>query len=564
MFIIVTIHYLTFILERTIMKRITKILKRKFTMATTFILVFSSFSIQLSAKINQDENIDTDSFNDYIFTDSYVPIENEEEFVNYWREKEAKDNTNINSQNSIMATSGLPSNVNLSTSVYFPNIGNQGQIGSCTAFSAVYYQYSYEANKLNNISSKVQANCYSPKWAYYACNSSGTNKGVSYDNVTHFLEDHGALRWNDNPYLTTFEPSMPLPTDVNKMRDAMTTRLYSCTQIIINGTGTTITSPSSSVLTTAKNLLANGKVLITDSYFNFNYADVNGDRFIYRCNVSESGHMFVVVGYDDNVSYDVNNNGVIEPAEKGAFIIANSWGTGYGNNGLAYVMYDALNKESAISGDWEDQINAEGKVRNVAFRYSRSTSNHLYAMTVKNYELDFIAQIDFANTKRNALNIDLFKKNIGATESNTYVTGCNSIGSNLISNFTLLFDYGTIEDDIAVDISGNTWGVRLKNYDSSYINIENISLIDNLGATIKNLNVSSIINNNLEKTCSLNLILGDLNYSESLNSLDLTRLQNYIAGTITFSSVQEFLADVNGDGTINSKDITRLMKLLAE
>ena len=47
--------------------------------------------------------------------------------------------------------SGYPSKVDLSTSKYFPAIGSQGGVGSCTAFSTVYYQFTYEANKLNDI-----------------------------------------------------------------------------------------------------------------------------------------------------------------------------------------------------------------------------------------------------------------------------------------------------------------------------------------------------------------------------------------------------------------------------
>ncbi len=51
----------------------------------------------------------------------------------------------IGSNNSISSRSALPSKVDLSCdNPYFPEIGNQGSIGSCAAFATTYYQYSYE------------------------------------------------------------------------------------------------------------------------------------------------------------------------------------------------------------------------------------------------------------------------------------------------------------------------------------------------------------------------------------------------------------------------------------
>lgn len=48
-------------------------------------------------------------------------------------------------------TGVLPSSVDLSNSVYFPNIRSQGGLGSCAPCSIVYYQFSYEVNRLNSM-----------------------------------------------------------------------------------------------------------------------------------------------------------------------------------------------------------------------------------------------------------------------------------------------------------------------------------------------------------------------------------------------------------------------------
>ena len=56
--------------------------------------------------------------------------------------------------------------------------------------------------------------------------------------------------------------------------------------------------------------------------------------------VKSSGHMVSVVGWDDTIpAEELGVNGVY-PHQDGAFIIKNSWGTGYGQDGYYYVPYE--------------------------------------------------------------------------------------------------------------------------------------------------------------------------------------------------------------------------------
>jgi PKD repeat protein len=56
------------------------------------------------------------------------------------------------------------------------------------------------------------------------------------------------------------------------------------------------------------------------------------------------------VGYNDNIWVDINKNGVVDPGEKGAFKIANSWGSSWGESGFMWMAYDALKSPSAVTG----------------------------------------------------------------------------------------------------------------------------------------------------------------------------------------------------------------------
>lgn len=45
----------------------------------------------------------------------------------------------------------LPDSVDNSTSPYFPAIGNQGSMGSCSSWAHVYYSFTYAVNKSRGI-----------------------------------------------------------------------------------------------------------------------------------------------------------------------------------------------------------------------------------------------------------------------------------------------------------------------------------------------------------------------------------------------------------------------------
>ena len=78
-------------------------------------------------------------------------------------------------------------------------------------------------------------------------------------------------------------------------------------------------------------------------------AGVTGMKYVTDWNETYN-HAMTIVGYDDRIEFDLDGNGIIGEAknadgdnEVGAWIICNSWGDGYANNGFIYCPYERSN-----------------------------------------------------------------------------------------------------------------------------------------------------------------------------------------------------------------------------
>lgn len=92
----------------------------------------------------------------------------------------------------------LPERVNLSVDKYFPPIRNQIG-GACVAWATTYYQFTYQAARLNNWDAKHDdSKVFSPKyiWNFY---NNGTNTGVAAEKCYTALKEVGSLRWSEYP-----------------------------------------------------------------------------------------------------------------------------------------------------------------------------------------------------------------------------------------------------------------------------------------------------------------------------------------------------------------------------
>ncbi|MDP4120205.1 MAG: dockerin type I domain-containing protein [Bacillota bacterium] len=480
-----------------------------------------------------------------------------------------------------VCATNLPTSVDLSQDKYFPPIGSQGEIGSCASWASTYYQFTYQVARLNNWDAKNDATKrFSPRWTYNFCNYNSDQ--TKHDNCGSFFRDNytilkyqGAARFTEFPpteypnNIDTENKTWCLDTSV--MRNALKTRIsdfkeYNFADSSVN---TPITSYDDTDLNQIKTFLATGNVLtFCTDFYTWDYKTLSNNEIgcikVYDDNSQWDGHALTIVGYDDTISYDLNGDGIIEPYEKGAFKIANSWGSEYyKNNGFVWLMYDALNKVSNTSV--QQVANREAAFDNYSYNY----------IQVQNYTPQLIGDITLSQTSRNEINLSSGMSDVASTlPTTTFGTALcpnelwiksDPIGFNGIDN--------TRQDaTFLMDFSMYNSGSQRSNYyatvadttaNSNNTIVKNIRLEDKNNSTILNLPYTTSIDGS---TCNFKYRLGkygDVDNNGLIDTNDITRIQQYMASQVTLSSDDLKAADVNGDGVVSLKDASKIQQYLS-
>jgi hypothetical protein len=234
------------------------------------------------------------------------------------------------------------------------------------------------------------------------------------------------------------------------------------------------------LINAAKAQLANGHLFVIGTYVNSwvqrvivnDPSTTEDDAFVgqkvasYASNTNDGGHGMTMVGYNDNLWTDLNGNGKVDSGEKGAFKIANSWGTYDWNKGFRWVSYDALrvNSNVAATSSWPTTNRSSLGI---------IWPGNMYTLTVTPYTPAMKAEVTLNHAKRGQLAISL---GIGETTSTVpsatwnskavYYTGGNYgfNGTSSAVDGTFYFDFTDLARSVAgtkrwfVGVSDNTAG----------------------------------------------------------------------------------------------------------
>jgi len=164
-----------------------------------------------------------------------------------------------------------------------------------------------------------------------------------------------------------------------------------------------------------------------------------------------------VVGYNDNIWCDVNKNGLVDPGEKGALRICNSWGpdwlpgnAGPADGGFTWLAYDALRTTSAVAGAFTPN-RAPGSLG--ASRTAWWNNQAYWLRAQSSYTPKVLAQFTLNHRSRTDLRLTLGLSSITAgTPAQTWTAGALNHqgggyafdGSTTAINGTFVFDFSDL------------------------------------------------------------------------------------------------------------------------
>ncbi len=249
-----------------------------------------------------------------------------------------------------------PDFVNNAATKYFPPIFYQVG-GSCGSASRIGYMFTYEINRYRDLNAALPENQYPTHFTWLLTNSSsnketmaiynGVPNAVTYGGSTYSSlfgiqdcadADYGWMQGYDkwfNAMNNRLErnANFPISVESEEGREAVKNWLWNH-----NGNPD---YPGGGVCGIG---LASGQMVIDyvpQSANNKLNANMVTERYVAKWGPTVD-HAMTIVGYDDNIEFDLDDNGVVGEKDKdevGAWIVVNSWGAYWMGNGIVYCPY---------------------------------------------------------------------------------------------------------------------------------------------------------------------------------------------------------------------------------
>lgn len=556
----------------------------------------------------------------------------------YIKENENITANKIKANNNLITATVLPSKYNLADENLVTKVKNQNPYGTCWAFSAIS---SLESSlvKSGNADSSVDISEKHLIWfnyngadksedkSLYAGNDTYSSAGYSpfllggsmYMASSTLMRRYGAADESKAPYEfssgTELDSSLRYASDIYLKNTTFLPETVSFTtddygnvtyqELLDNNT------VAASIKEIKENIYTKGAVAASyycsdsmtgntsnDKYWNNTYksyyfnAKLSGEN-----NYQGPNHGITLVGWDD--SFSKNNFATAAPKD-GAWIVKNSWGSNWGNNGYFYlsyydlsfnepVMFEAENAEYKSDGTTEHEYKNIYQYDGIGFGdaqiyyYGKDAYKSANFFTARGNEK--LEAISVSSQYDNCtVNYEVYKNltsDVNPTLGKLVAKGSESFANN--GYFTILLaapvelskgekyavvinicftsggqDYSILACETQY---GSYTNIEVNDNQSSYYSNGKWQKIDSslsiLGCKIGNATVKAYTNDINEP------LYGDVNGDGILSVTDSTLIQKYCAEFVKFTDEQIAVADINKSGKIDIADATTIQRIVA-
>ncbi len=555
---------------------------------------------------------------------SYQMIDNQLRFVK---------NNNLTSDSltgkaPLIKSNNLPSKYNLNDYGYVSSVKSQNPYGTCWAFSSLA---SMESNMIKNGNAPQTIDLSEKHLVWFNFNGEDTSSdkslfaaGDTYDDFGYspyqlggsiqmaastLMRRYGAVDESKVPYefsSTSVDSSLRTSSDIY-LKDVYflpdTVNLefdnnmnVTKQELFDNAT------VSNSIKTIKESIMTYGAISASyycsdamsgdtenDAYWN----DTYNSYYFNADNKQLFNHGVTIVGWDDSFS---KFKFTTTPPADGAWIVKNSWGSNWGDNGYFYLSYYDLSfyqpavfiaedAEYTIDGTTQHEYKNIYQYDGASFgdtQIATSGYNHKAANFFTARDNEMLEAISTASSQRNVTVEYEIYTNLTSTTDPTKGTLALK-GSKSFENA----GYYTIPLDKAIPLSkGQKYSVVIKiSYDNNgttyqvlpcelaaggYFDIDassNQSAYFALGSwnpiTSSTTEFGCKIGNAIAKAYTNPMLLGDADLSGTITIKDATLIQKYIVRIETLTDAQLACCDVDKNGIVDIRDATEIQKIIA-
>jgi uncharacterized protein YhjY with autotransporter beta-barrel domain len=367
---------------------------------------------------------------------------------------------------------------------YLSPIQNQGSLGSCYAFAATAAAEStynmatglYDENAANFSESYII-------WYLGQFYEGFGGAGADYDyDELQALVDYGVISDADFPYTITDPGEGNYHTDAESVTFSSWHRIASYDVQTMKYIIQNIGAVDAGILATY-GFNDYGSFPESDSYSEYTEVYNNIDYY------ASSNHAISLVGWDD--SKGVN----------GSWILRNSWGSDWGNDGYIYLSYNSLNATTAstylVYGEWEGEdftiVNDEDITDSAELEIGSYTMNGIYEWGGNNASLTNNGDITVIQIAENG---DAVSKGVSLwAGNNASLTNSGDLTIRCTANDGMATAYGLMSQGHSITNTGNmeiysqgseqanAYGIRFLSYDDTGVlnNSGHISVYTNRG-----------------------------------------------------------------------------------